>query len=64
LKKIAPSGIKKSSTLNLEDYLYNVLLPQNSIEKVTAFSELIDAVNGGSAALIVDTLTLRIYHGH
>lgn len=50
--------VKKVKKFNLEDYIYNSLLPQNSIKKVKAFEEIFSSVNSGDCALIVDTLNV------
>ncbi len=48
--------IKKIKKFNLEDYIYNSLIPQNSIKKANSFKELISSINVGECVLIVDTL--------
>lgn len=48
--------VKKSKKFNLENYIYNSLVPQNSIQKVTTLDDLINLVNMGNCALLVDTL--------
>lgn len=48
--------IRKVKSFNLEDTLYNMLLPQNDISKSTKFSEIISNINKGNCALFVDTL--------
>lgn len=56
-----PASIKSkfnTKDFNLADYLFNLLIPQNSIQKVTTFFELVSNVNSGSSALIVDSLAL------
>lgn len=50
--------VKKVKKFSLEDYIYNSLLPQNSIKKVKAFEEIFSSVNSGDCALIVDTLNI------
>lgn len=50
--------IKKSKKINLEDYVYNSLVPQNSIEKVKTLDNLINSVNVGNCALLIDTLSI------
>lgn len=49
--------VKKSKKFNLEDYVFNNLIPQNSITKVTDFDEIIAKVNIGNCALFVDTIS-------
>lgn len=51
-------SIKKTKKFNLEDYIYNSLMPQNSLKKVETFSEIIASVNMGNTALFVDTLDI------
>lgn len=48
--------VKKSKKFNLENYIYNSLVPQNSIQKATTLDDLINLVNMGNCALLVDTL--------
>lgn len=50
--------VKKVKKFNLEDYIYNSLLPQNSISKANVFEEIFSSVNSGDCALIVDTLNV------
>lgn len=46
--------IKKD--FNLDEYISNCLLPQNSIKKSTNFKDLFSDVNSGNCALFIDTL--------
>lgn len=48
--------IKKTKKIDLCDYIYNSLVPQNSIKKVSTLDDLISSVNSGNCALLVDTL--------
>lgn len=41
---------------NLEDYIYNTLIPQNAIEKVDSFSKVFTSINMGNCILFVDTI--------
>lgn len=50
--------LKKIKKINVEDYIFDKLLPQNSIKKVNKFSETADAINSGDCALFVDTLNI------
>lgn len=50
-------SIKKVNKFNLEDFIFNSLIPQNSIKKITKFEEIIQYVNGGFCALFIDTLS-------
>ena len=51
-------SIKKTKKFNLEDYIYNSLMPQNSVKKNTTFSDIIAGINMGNTALFVDTLNM------
>lgn len=51
--------IKKTKTekeSNLTEFIYNSLIPQNSVTKVTEFSDIYTAINMGDCVLIVDSL--------
>lgn len=50
--------VKKVKKFSLEDYIYNSLLPQNSIKKEKVFEEIFSSVNSGDCALFVDTLNI------
>lgn len=50
--------VKKIKNINLEDYIYNTLMPQNSVKKQTKFNELISGINAGNCALFVDTINI------
>lgn len=62
VKKEAPSVITNNITVrrikkfNLEEYISNVLVPQNTMKKVTTFEEVFSSVNMGDCALFIDTL--------
>lgn len=43
---------------NLEDVIFNSLLPQNTIKTEKKFSTIIDQINGGFTCLLVDTLNI------
>lgn len=49
---------KKVQKVDIENYIYLKLMPQNALEKVTTFKEIIGSVNSGNCALFVDTLGL------
>lgn len=51
-------SIKKTKKFNLEDYIFNSLMPQNSVKKNNVFSDIISAVNMGNTALFIDTLNI------
>lgn len=50
--------VKSSKTpkINLENFIYNGLIPHNSISKETKFENVIMKVNAGFCALFVDTI--------
>ncbi|MBQ3146018.1 MAG: spore germination protein [Clostridia bacterium] len=48
--------IRRVKKFNLEDYIFNSLVPQNTMKKVTTFKEAFSSVNIGDCALFVDTL--------
>lgn len=50
--------VKKIKNIDLENYIYLKLLPQNALKKVTVFSEIIGSVNSGNCALFVDTINV------
>ena len=50
--------VRKVKKFNLEDYIYNSLLPQNNVKVVTEFSEIISEINSGNCALFVDTIAV------
>ena len=62
IKSIDLNGIriKKSKKVDLKKYIYDTLIPQNSISYSKNLDELILGVNMGSCALLVDTLDSAI----
>lgn len=46
----------KSKKINLEAFIYNGLIPHNSISRETEFKKVITKVNAGFCALFVDTI--------
>lgn len=50
--------VRKVKKFNLEDYIYDSLLPQNDIVKVSEFAEIISGINSGNCALFVDTIPI------
>lgn len=50
--------VRKIKKFNLEDCIYNSLVPQNTIEKVNTFEDAFSSVNIGDCALFIDTLPL------
>ena len=51
-------SVKKTNKFNLENFIFNSLLPQNSIKKAKKFEDVISMVNSGFCALFVDTLSI------
>lgn len=51
---------QKFVKLNIENFLYNSLIPQNSIKKETELKEIVSMVNSGFCAIFVDTMTSAI----
>lgn len=49
---------KKVQKFNLENYIYSNLMPQNSLEKITKFSDAFNGVNSGNCVLFVDTINV------
>lgn len=50
--------IRKLKKLNIENYILNCLLPQNTVKKETEFNNLISGINSGNCALFIDTLNV------
>lgn len=48
--------VRRVKKFNLKDYIFNSLVPQNTMKKVTTFKEAFSSVNIGDCALFVDTL--------
>ena len=48
--------LKQFKKVNIEDYIFNKLIPQNTVKKITKFSEVASSINTGNCALFVDTL--------
>ena len=47
--------LKKSKSA-LEDYVFNNLIPQNSIKKINCFQDIVTDINSGNSVLFIDTL--------
>lgn len=57
MKNLNPRTINlKKNEINLENFLYESLIPQNTIKKIKKFDELLMLVNSGFTGLFVDTL--------
>ena len=52
------NNVLDNSQKNIEDYIFYKLIPQNSIKKVSKFSDVTDLVNSGNCAIFVDTLSI------
>ena len=48
--------IRRIKKFDLTDYIFNCLVPRNSVKKCTKFSEIIKGINSGNCALFVDTI--------
>lgn len=51
-------SIRKVKKFDLSEYIYNSLMPQNDLKKVTSFKEAFSGVNSGECALFIDTLSI------
>lgn len=51
-------SVRRVKKFNLEEYVYNTLIPQNTIKKVDNFKEAFSNVNIGDCALFIDTLAV------
>ena len=49
-------SVKKIKNFDLESYIYNNLMPQNSVTKEQDFTKILDGINSGNCALFVDTI--------
>ncbi len=49
-------SIKKIKKFKIDDYIYNSLIPQNTITKETKFSKIISEINSGNCALFIDSI--------
>lgn len=50
--------VRKIKKFNISDYLFNCLIPQNSVQKIDDFEKIFSGVNSGNCALFVDTLNI------
>lgn len=50
--------IRKIKKFNLKNYIYNHLIPQNSVKIVDKFSDAISSINMGNSLLFVETLNV------
>ncbi len=49
-------SVRKVKRFNITDYIYECLLPQNSVKKISSFDEIVQNINSGNCALFVDTI--------
>ncbi len=49
-------SIEKVKKIDLENYIYLSLMPQNSLSKKNKFTDIINSINSGNCALFVDTV--------
>lgn len=49
--------IRKIKKFNISDYIFNCLMPQNSVKKSDSFDDIFSGINAGNCALFIDTLT-------
>ena len=50
--------IRKIKKFNLENYIYNHLIPQNDVTQIEKFEEAFSSINMGNCILLVDTLDI------
>jgi len=50
--------IRKIKKFNLENYIYNHLIPQNDVSKIEKFNEAFSSINMGNCILLIDTLKI------
>lgn len=48
--------VRKIKKIDMAEYIYNCLIPQNDVKKRTKFSEIFNSINSGNCALFIDTL--------
>lgn len=51
-------SVRRIKKFNLSDYIFNNLIPQNSVKKVNEFDKIVSAINSGDCALFIDTLDM------
>ena len=50
--------VRRVKKFNLEDYIYDCLIPQNNMKIITKFKDVFDRVNFGDCGLFIDTLSV------
>ncbi len=51
-------SVKKIKNVNLSDYIYTNLIPQNAVTKEEYFEDAISGINSGNCVLFVDSLNI------
>ncbi len=49
-------SVRRVKKFNISDYIYDSLLPQNSLEKVNSFDKIAEDVSSGNCILFIDTI--------
>ena len=49
-------SVRRIKKFNISEYIYECLIPQNSVEKLDSFDDIVRAVNSGNCALFIDTI--------
>lgn len=49
--------VRKVKKFDLVDYIFNSLMPQNSVKTVTKFDDICAGINSGNCALFIDTIS-------
>lgn len=49
-------SVRRIKKFNIAEYIYECLIPQNSVEKLDSFDDIVRAVNSGNCALFIDTI--------
>lgn len=50
--------VRKVKKFDIVEYISSCLLPQNSVEKLTKFDDIISSINLGNCALFIDTIDI------
>ena len=50
--------VRRVKKFNIIEYISNCLLPQNTVNKLNKFDDIVSEVNSGSCALFIDTLDI------
>lgn len=58
IDKVQIKKFKNEKQTNLCDYIYNSLIPQNNVNKVSNFSDIYQSINMGNCILFVDSLNI------